>query len=548
MTHSADLWSIEELISQLHGDEAWTLAVAQRAFEWDSLRVTNLVDSILRGFPIGSLLVAKHDGPNYEINAEGKFRDLNTTPGERTQILDGQQRCKAILATFDGQGLRNPKTGRTQFLWVNVLAPNPRYQAFSREHGTVWLMRWLDRDLHPNALTPTQRRAEKMNLRGGEPETGWIRFDTLVKRQRAYPRTIAKAASASLEQADVAQCILNLRDQVARAWTRQNIPVHRLQPPQEGAAIAELHQVFVRLNVGGKPLSAADEFFAGAKRYWPEAEAGIRPLVDILSPMNRQGSIVLLARIAAHTMNPRLNAYPLRLEVLARTSEGERRNSLVQQMQKLATDDGPHSLRVAVQWLSDFCFHHLACGIHGIGDAPWMAGVAWAYAWLCKNGSLPSVDDPTHARPLCRFLFWTSVLQSHTYGRSGFARQAFNRCWNGGERAMPVPMDESGFSERCFGYGHIQEALPSIGSLSSSTSEADRRKIYALMRRNRWLFLGPFQGVGRGRQWGPESRKQPGMEWEHIVPFNKEDIVAGIVPLVVVVSDDLFEWGRRHSC
>ena len=167
MTHGADMWSVAGLISQLKGDQAWTLAVAQRAFEWDTLRVTNLVDSILRGFPVGSLLVAKHEGPNYPIQSKGKFRDLNAAQGESTQILDGQQRCKAILATFDGQGLDNPKTGRKQFLWVNVHTTNPRYQEFSREYGTVWLMRWLDKDLHPNKLTSTQRKAEKMNLRGG---------------------------------------------------------------------------------------------------------------------------------------------------------------------------------------------------------------------------------------------------------------------------------------------------------------------------------------------------------------------------------------------
>jgi hypothetical protein len=523
MTHGADLWSVRELMEQLRGDEAWTLAVAQRAFEWDRMRVTNLVDSILRGFPIGSLLVAKHDGPTYDIQDQRKFRDLNTDKGETTQILDGQQRCKAILASFGGDGLPSMKTGRQQHLWINLMAPNPRYQEFSREHGTLWLMRWLDKGLHPNKMNVKERRAEKMNLRGGEPHSGWIQFKELVNlaQKNSRPRTIATKAGATLATDGVESCIRQLKERVRRAVDRQNIPVHVLQPPQTGAAVADLHQVFVRLNVGGKPLSAADEFFAGAKRYWPQAEAGIRPLIQVLSPLKRQGVITLLTRVAARTMTSKpADPYPLRLEVLAKTAVNDKNNPLVARMQELSEDKEDQSLAIAMRWVSDLCFHHMSCGLHGIGDTPWMAAVGWAFAWLQKR-PLPSIEDSQYAGPLCGFLFWASLLQSQTYGRGGFARRAFSQCWENGRSNQPVPYADPEFKKVCFNYEYVQKVLPQVGHLNSNTLPEDREKIYTLMRRNRWLFLGPFQGVGRGRGWTEQTKKQPGMEWEHIVPFNK---------------------------
>ena len=65
MTKETRLYSIGELINQLTSDYVWKLSIAQRAFEWNKIRVTNLVDSLLRGFPIGNLLLVKSKRPYY---------------------------------------------------------------------------------------------------------------------------------------------------------------------------------------------------------------------------------------------------------------------------------------------------------------------------------------------------------------------------------------------------------------------------------------------------------------------------------------------------
>ena len=59
MKKDSELLSIIELLDRLSIDNknAFKLFIGQRSFDWDKVRVTNLIDSLLRGFPIGSMLV-----------------------------------------------------------------------------------------------------------------------------------------------------------------------------------------------------------------------------------------------------------------------------------------------------------------------------------------------------------------------------------------------------------------------------------------------------------------------------------------------------------
>src|SRR5690554_2024809 len=67
-------FSVESLLEAFESKEPWTLHVAQRAFEWPHLRLTNLVDSLLRGFPIGTLLLAESSDHHYDLVATQQTR------------------------------------------------------------------------------------------------------------------------------------------------------------------------------------------------------------------------------------------------------------------------------------------------------------------------------------------------------------------------------------------------------------------------------------------------------------------------------------------
>lgn len=94
----------------------WILPSIQRKFEWDKDRIINLFDSLLRGYPIGTLMLWK---VNNEIikktgfftflqDYQEKFQETTSefnpgiTANDLFAVIDGQQRLNAILIGLVG--------------------------------------------------------------------------------------------------------------------------------------------------------------------------------------------------------------------------------------------------------------------------------------------------------------------------------------------------------------------------------------------------------------------------------------------------------------
>jgi Protein of unknown function DUF262. len=91
------------------------LPALQRGFVWKVSQMESLWDSILRGFPVGSLLLSKHDNGEYDL-------------------LDGQQRATSIAL-----GYYNPWEQEKYSFWSLKKIP------------VIWI------DLLPNEITNTQK-------------------------------------------------------------------------------------------------------------------------------------------------------------------------------------------------------------------------------------------------------------------------------------------------------------------------------------------------------------------------------------------------------
>ena len=66
--------SVQQLLDKIRDDnpEGWVLPLAQRAFVWRDTQITRLVDSLLKGFPVGSLLLSEAMGPHFALKSKGK--------------------------------------------------------------------------------------------------------------------------------------------------------------------------------------------------------------------------------------------------------------------------------------------------------------------------------------------------------------------------------------------------------------------------------------------------------------------------------------------
>ena len=85
----------------------------QRDFVWSKDKSARLLDSLLKGFPIGTFILWKTDEELRSIRNLGGV-DLPQTPkGDSVQyVLDGQQRLTSLFATL--KGLTVERTGRTE--------------------------------------------------------------------------------------------------------------------------------------------------------------------------------------------------------------------------------------------------------------------------------------------------------------------------------------------------------------------------------------------------------------------------------------------------
>src|SRR4051794_35223287 len=100
------LKSVRELVrSQLRlDDDPWELALVQRDLVWEQDRMVALLDSLLAGYLIGSLLLCRGE-------QETDARQLGPSQGQERrvaagtpQLVDGQQRAYPLFSIFPGKG------------------------------------------------------------------------------------------------------------------------------------------------------------------------------------------------------------------------------------------------------------------------------------------------------------------------------------------------------------------------------------------------------------------------------------------------------------
>ena len=92
---------IHELVSKIERGEI-RLPEMQRQYVWKSTRIRDLLDSLYRGYPSGTILTWETDGPI----ATREFSVAQSEPQGRYQLLlDGQQRLTSLSAIVRGEPL-----------------------------------------------------------------------------------------------------------------------------------------------------------------------------------------------------------------------------------------------------------------------------------------------------------------------------------------------------------------------------------------------------------------------------------------------------------
>ena len=116
--------SVRELVDKVQRGEL-TLPEMQRRYVWPATRVRDLLDSLYRGYPSGTILV-------WETDEEIETRELaikstkSPTTSQKLLLLDGQQRITSLSAVLGGEPVHVRNRKRPIDILFNLEHPEGR--------------------------------------------------------------------------------------------------------------------------------------------------------------------------------------------------------------------------------------------------------------------------------------------------------------------------------------------------------------------------------------------------------------------------------------
>jgi hypothetical protein len=227
----------------------------QRDVVWEEDKVKRLWDSVFRFYPIGSILVWKTETKLQKHRQIGGFPiDKNFDHSEQQYLLDGQQRTTALLTALHGGKI----LGRDEFdptLYLDLTIPISEEEDSYRRR----FLFWNEIDDRNGQLLGNRGRAQRYVK--GEI----VKLHDIAHRYGALEETLHKGGFTSWD--DPVRQNLRLAQNVLSNYRVSFIVLRGIQ-------IAEVCQIFERINREGQPLDTFD--IVVAKTYRPaNAENGV---------------------------------------------------------------------------------------------------------------------------------------------------------------------------------------------------------------------------------------------------------------------------------
>ncbi len=260
--------SIRKIVSYLNDEEAegggFWLPNIQRPFVWSEEQIARLFDSIMREYPISTLLVWKtKEAVKHRKFIDNYRRDIKLTDfyvpdntHSKMMVLDGQQRLQSLFI-----GLRGSYEGRE--LYFDVLS------------GGV-------------AAAPEDIRF-RFAFKTANPGWPWVRFKDLVFQNNRLPGEMADALAQSAPQAlsqDAFRTVSRNIERVRQEFvTDDNITFQELDGIDNPDAyrVDDIVEIFIRANSGGTKLGKSDLLFSLLTSSWDEADGEMEALLEDLN-------------------------------------------------------------------------------------------------------------------------------------------------------------------------------------------------------------------------------------------------------------------------
>lgn len=258
----------------------------QRPFVWQEEQMLKLFDSLMRNYPIQTLLFWKTKD---EIKARKFMEEVDWDPDlsdyyepniskvgcEKIFVLDGQQRLQTLYAIFGGAVKQE-----------------------SGERAEAYF------DASSGALISDDGLLYTLKFSGAALPRPWYRVADLIgKDAQRVPEELADDLNDFLDEADEAMPLaaqpLAVDQKARQKRVRRNFgqlvsllreDKHFWTQDLDGVANSYTYgtvlDIFVRVNSGGTKLDASDLMFAAMKEGWDEIEEAIEETTELLNSTN----------------------------------------------------------------------------------------------------------------------------------------------------------------------------------------------------------------------------------------------------------------------
>lgn len=283
--------SIIALLGQIQNGEI-VLPAIQRNFVWSERKIEKLLDSIMREYPIGIILLwetyndIQHRSfvQDYRSDTRYTFRD-NSQNKRLKLILDGQQRLQSLHIALYG-------THEGKYLYFDVLSGRET-EDFKEDKFIFHFLTPEEADeWNSKAISGPQRAGSK---KGGNNEVCYCCKvqDLMVmgaKERQKFKQDIGEKLELSNEDRlrlglnlSILRDVLTIDESILKATVLdENKP--RESPDRKSES--DVLEAFVRINREGTPLSRSDLIFSMLKLQWKETAETLPEFVDNINEGN----------------------------------------------------------------------------------------------------------------------------------------------------------------------------------------------------------------------------------------------------------------------
>ncbi|MCW4045222.1 MAG: DUF262 domain-containing protein [Candidatus Bathyarchaeota archaeon] len=264
-------------------DKKLLLPHIQRPFVWKYEQVKSFFDSIMREYPINTLLFWRtkedvqirrfidsyHEGINIK---ETYLKSSEYQNKEKLLVLDGQQRLQALYIALKGNYEDNE-------LYFDILSG--RTPIIEGKNELKYLVEYMTK--------------EQANQENAENKTHyWILLKDIVLSDESsteIKRSILKKINRTEEEKQQIEEIIEDNVAKIKKLFAENdlIFYYPIDSVSKRYTYDEVLEIFVRSNSGGTILSKSDLMFSLIKLNWETAEEDFE---DLLNSLNRQGAFI----------------------------------------------------------------------------------------------------------------------------------------------------------------------------------------------------------------------------------------------------------------